>query len=300
MTNTNGILDMAGGVVYKALSGFYYVESEEGIVECRARGKFRLEKESPFVGDRVEYTPTEPGKGFLTAIYPRKNIFVRPAIANIDIMVIIASAVIPVTDPFLIDRMSVVSENNGCKSIICLNKCDLDPADKLYDIYSSAGFHTIRTSAQTGEGLMELLNTISNAVCVFTGNSGVGKSSILNRLDPSFQIAVNEVSQKLGRGKHTTRHVELFKLPGGAVIGDTPGFSAFDTERIAPKEDIQYLFPDFDPYVEECRFHDCAHIKEPDCAILEALEAGLLQKTRHESYIRLYEQAKEYKEWEQF
>ena len=288
---------MAEGIIFKAISGFYYVESGGETVECRARGRFRIERKTPFVGDKVEYIPTEQGKGLLTAILPRKNAFIRPPVTNIDIMVIVASAAIPVTDTFLIDRMTASAQKNGCEPVICINKCDLDPAKRLYEIYSSAGFKTVRTSAETGEGVSELLDTIQGAVSAFTGNSGVGKSSILNSLSPDFHILVGEVSDKLGRGRHTTRHVELFKLRSGAVIADTPGFSAFDTQRLATKEDIQCLFLDFEPYIGECRFLDCAHINEPGCAVLEALEEGMLQKTRHDSYIRLYKQAKDYKEW---
>ena len=286
------------GIIFKALSGFYYVGSDEGPVECKARGRFRLEKNTPLVGDRVEYDPTDPGKGYLTAILPRKNAFSRPSVANLDKMVIVASAAIPVTAPFLIDRMTVTALKNNCEAVICINKCDLDPAKRLYDIYSSTGFKTIRTSAETGEGVFELLETIRGVMSAFTGNSGVGKSSILNFIYPDFHISIAEVSSKLGRGRHTTRHVELFTLPDGAIVADTPGFSAFDTDKPVPKEDLQDLFPEFEPYIGECRFTDCAHIKEPGCAILEALDAKKLQKSRHDSYVKLYREAKEFKEWE--
>ena len=289
---------MAEGIIFKALSGFYYVDSDEGTVECRARGRFRLDRSVPLVGDYVEYTPTEQGRGYLKSVAPRKNAFIRPPVANIDTMVIVASGAKPVTDPFLIDRMTVVAQKNGCESVICINKCDLDPAKKLYEIYISTGFRTIRTSAETGDGIPELMDTIRDSVSALTGNSGVGKSSILNSFSFDLHIPVDEISYKLGRGKHTTRHVELFKLPNGAIIADTPGFSAFDADRIVPKEELQFLFPEFLPFAGECRFPDCAHIKEPGCAILGALEAGSLQKTRHNSYVRLYAQAKEYKEWE--
>ncbi|MCL2124367.1 MAG: ribosome small subunit-dependent GTPase A [Oscillospiraceae bacterium] len=268
------------------------------IVECRARGRFRLESNSPYVGDRVAYAPTEPGKGYIMEILPRKNIFSRPPVTNVDIMVIVASAAIPVTDPYLIDRMTVSAIKNGCEAVICINKCDLDPAKRLFDIYSAAGFRTVRTSAETGEGVNELLEAIKGAVSVFTGNSGVGKSSILNILDPNFHIKTGDVSYKLGRGRHTTRHVELFKLPGGAIVADTPGFSAFDTDRLSQKEELQCLFPDFEQYIGDCRFPDCAHVKEPGCLVLEALASGDIQETRYGSYLKLYEQAKEMKSWE--
>jgi len=286
------------GVITKALSGFYYVESAEDIIECKARGLFRLEKSTPLVGDRVEFLLTEPGRGYITSIFPRRNFFVRPAVANIDKIIIVASGAIPITDPFLIDRMTAIAHKKNCEPIICINKCDLDPAKNLYEIYTSAGYNTIRTSAETGEGLDELLSSIQDKISVFCGNSGVGKSSILNQLDSYFNIAVGEVSKKLGRGRHTTRHVELYKLAGNAVVADTPGFSSFDTDQLTSKEEIASLFPDFSEYIENCRFLDCAHIKEPGCAVLEALQAGRLQKTRHESYIRLYEQAGKYKKWE--
>jgi ribosome biogenesis GTPase len=289
---------MTEGLITKALSGFYYVESVGEVIECKARGLFRLEKNTPLVGDHVEFFTTEQGRGIITAILPRKNSFIRPAVANIDKIVIVASGAIPVTDPFLIDRMTAIAHKKNCEPIICINKLDLDPANELFDIYVNAGYNTIRTSAETGEGLDELLNSIKGGISAFCGNSGVGKSSILNQLDSYFNIAVGEVSKKLGRGRHTTRHVELYKLAGNAVVADTPGFSSFDTDQLTSKEEIASLFPDFSDYIDNCRFIDCAHIKELGCAVLEALQARKLQKTRHDSYIRLYEQAKKYKKWE--
>ena len=289
---------MNEGTIFKALSGFYYVESADGIIECKARGLLRHKNNSPLVGDRVEYMPTEHGRGVLINILPRKNEFTRPPIANIDKMVIVSSTAIPVTDPYLIDRMTVVANKNNCEAIICINKFDLDPAEQLFETYSSSGFTTIRTSAKTGEGVEELQAAISGTICAFTGNSGVGKSSILNIIDPSFNISVGDVSRKLGRGRHTTRHVELYRLSCNAIVADTPGFSAFDADYLAPKEDIQHLFPDFEQYLGGCRFLNCAHIKEPQCAILEALELGKLRKSRYSSYVRLYEQASEIKPWE--
>jgi len=213
-------------------------------------------------------------------------------------MVIVASEAIPSTDPYLIDRMTAIARKNDCESVICINKLDLDPTDRLFSIYSEAGFLTVRTSAVTGEGIKELQDAISGSVCAFTGNSGVGKSSILNTLEPEFRLNVGDISKKLGRGRHTTRHVELFKLSCGAIIADTPGFSAFDTERLASKEQLHDLFPDFAQYIGSCRFLDCAHIKEPGCKVLDAMHSGAIQKSRWDSYVRLYEQAAEYKEWE--
>ena len=282
------------------MSGFYYVEADGETVECRARGRFRLEKITPLVGDNVKFSDSTEGKGYVTEILPRKNAFIRPAVANIDVMVIVASAVIPVTDPFLIDRVTAMAASNNCEVVICINKCDMDRGDKLFEIYAKAGFNVIRTSAKTGEGIKELSSYISGKVCAFTGNTGVGKSSILNAMHPGLVIKTGDVSEKLGRGRHTTRHVELFTLDNGAVIADTPGFSSFDIDQmdLVMKENLQYAFVDFEPYIENCKFSNCSHIKERGCAVLEALNEGKIQKSRHDSYVRLYDQAKNVKEWE--
>ena len=293
-------MDNREGIIYKAMSGFYYVEADGETVECRARGRFRLDKITPLVGDRIKFNDSTEGKGVLTEILPRRNAFVRPAVANIEVMVIVAAAVIPVTDPFLIDRVTAMAASNNCDVVICINKCDADRGDKLFDIYEKSGFKVIRTSAKTGEGIEELSSCISGKICAFTGNTGVGKSSILNAMHPGLVIKTGDVSEKLGRGRHTTRHVELFKLSNGAVIADTPGFSSFDIDQIdfVMKENLQYAFTEFEPYIEQCRFTNCSHIKERGCAVLEALSEGKIQKTRHTSYVKLYEQAKNVKEWE--
>lgn len=288
------------GIILKALSGFYYVQCGEGEpVTCRARGKFRYKKITPLVGDRVAITVQEDGSGSLDEILPRRNFFQRPAVANIDQMVIIASGAIPVTDPFLVDRIVALAESKECEPIICINKWDLVKAEELYQIYTAAGFHTIKVSAETGLGIEELRSLLAGKVSAFTGNSGVGKSSILNALQPDFGLATGEISEKLGRGRHTTRHVELFPVSGG-LIADTPGFSAFDTDKgeIRDKELLQHTFREFRPYLDECRFIGCAHVKEKGCAVLEALKEGKIQPSRHRSYVRLYELAKENKPWE--
>lgn len=290
---------MPEGIIMKALSGFYYVDDGTSIVTCRGRGKLRHEKVTPLVGDRVRFTPTEDGAGALDEILPRRNEFYRPAVANIDQLVIIASQANPITDPFLIDRVAAIAASRKCQCIICINKCDLVPGEDLARIYEAAGFPTIRTSAETGEGIEELRKLISGKISAFTGNSGVGKSSILNALDPNFGLATADVSEKLGRGRHTTRHVELFRL-GDALVADTPGFSSFDVDQMEMmrKENLQFCFPEFSPYLDQCQFQDCAHIKEKGCVICEALKAGKIQPTRHQSYIRLYEQAKAIPDWQ--
>ncbi|MDR2591127.1 MAG: ribosome small subunit-dependent GTPase A [Oscillospiraceae bacterium] len=289
---------MLKGIIYKAISGFYYVKSETLTAQCRARGRFRLDKSIPLVGDCVHFTTTEQNSGVIMEILPRRNTFVRPPLANIDKMVIITSAAIPITDPYLIDKMIVIALSNNCEPIICINKLDLDTADELYDIYSSIDISLVRTSAETGEGIDKLVKLVEKTTCAFTGNSGVGKSSILNAIDPDFGIKTGDISKKLGRGRHTTRHVELYELPCGAMVADTPGFSAFDTGRIVPKEELQHYFVEFEPYIGECRFLDCSHLNEPDCAVLEALSESKISTSRFNSYKRLYEQAAEHKAWE--
>ena len=290
---------MVKGTIIKALSGFYYVACPTGTVCCKARGKFRLENISPLVGDDVVLEMTGEA-GVIVEVLPRRSVFIRPPVANIDRLLIIASAVIPVTDPFLIDRICAICENCGCEPVICINKCDLNRGDELFDTYSGCGYITIRTSAVTGEGIDELRAVITGKVCAFTGNSGVGKSSILNAMQPSFNISVGAVSDRLGRGRHTTRHVELYKLDCGAAIMDTPGFSSFDTDLMAltSAENLQFAFREFGPYIGKCRFSDCRHLKDEGCAVLEALAAGKIPASRHASYVRLYEQVKKINEWE--
>lgn len=293
---------MIQGRIQKALSGFYYVDTggEAGILTCRARGKFRKTGESPLVGDWVEVRELGNGDGFVEAILPRKNAFERPAVANIDQMVVIASGAIPRTEPYLIDRVTAIAALKECGVVILLNKCDLDPAQELYEIYRSAGFPTLRVSAKTGEGIEALRELTSGRLSAFTGNSGVGKSSILNALDPTFHLKVGEVSQALGRGRHTTRHVELFHLADGAEIVDTPGFSSFETAELNLewKRRLPESFLEFRPYLPECRFVGCSHTREKGCAVLEAVRAGKIPKSRHESYLRLYEELKPLREWQ--
>ena len=292
---------MIEGRIQKALSGFYYVDTGSEVLTCRARGKFRKDGVSPLVGDRVEVRELGNGEGFVERICPRKNAFARPAVANIDQLVIIGSGAIPRTDPFLIDRVAAIAALKGCEAIILLNKCDLDRADNLYGLYRAAGFQTLRVSAETGEGLEELKPLIAGKLSAFTGNSGVGKSSILNALDPAFDLKVGEISEALGRGRHTTRHVELFKLSCGAEIVDSPGFSSFETDELNLewKRRLPETFREFAPYLGQCRFVGCSHTKEKGCAVLEAVRRGDIQKKRHESYLRLYEELKPLKDWQE-
>lgn len=287
------------GRILRSLSGFYDVQTPEGIVSCRARGILRKGHSSPLTGDLVEIT-MEHGKGMVERILPRKNSFVRPAVANIDALVIFAANVNPVTEPFLIDRVAAIAGDQEVPVIICINKFDLDPAVDLVRIYENAGFTVIRASAETGEGVEQLRGLIRGKLTAFTGNSGVGKSSILNRLCPQLHLPTGEVSDKLGRGRHTTRHVELYRLDEATYVADTPGFSSFDTDQmeVILKENLQYAFPDFSAYVGNCQFHDCSHRKEPGCAVTRAVAAGQIGATRYDSYLRLYEKASQIKQWE--
>lgn len=292
---------MSRGRIEKALSGFYYVNTGGETLQCRARGKFRREGLSPLVGDWVQVRELGNGEGFVEAVEARRNQFARPAAANIDQLVILASAAIPVTEPYLIDRIASIAALKGCQVLLCLNKCDLDSADELYDIYSRSAIPVLRVSAVTGQGLDALRDAIRGKLSAFTGNSGVGKSSVLNALLPSLALPVGEVSKALGRGRHTTRHVELFSLGEDTYIIDTPGFSSFDTAEmdLALKQHLPDTFPEFAPYVSDCRFTGCTHTKEKGCRVLQAVKDGLIPASRHRSYVRLFDELKDVKEWQQ-
>ena len=287
------------GRILRSLSGFYDVQTPAGMVTCRGRGSLRHGHETPLTGDMVEIT-VERGRGMVEKILPRRNRFIRPAVANVDALVIFAANVNPVTEPFLIDRVAAIAGDQEVQVILCVNKCDLDPANDLVRIYQNAGFPVIRASAETGEGVEELRQLLQGKLTAFTGNTGVGKSSMLNRLCPELNLATGEVSEKLGRGRHTTRHVELYRLGEDTYVADTPGFASFDTEQmdVILKENLQYAFPDLAPCLGQCQFHDCSHRAEPGCAVRAAVEEGKIEKTRYDSYLRLYEKSSQIKLWE--
>ena len=291
---------MEDGIIVKALSGFYYVKTADGVVACKARGRFRLDGTSPLVGDGVSVCLDPDGTGRVDGIHERRNFFIRPAVANTDCLVFVAAAVNPVTDPFLIDRVAVIAEAADCGVLVCVNKCDLDPGDGLAAAYAKTGYPVVRTSAATGQGLAALRQALAGRVCAFTGNSGVGKSSLLNALCPALSLQTGEVSERLGRGRHTTRHVELFDLGGETYAADTPGFASFDVEMVnaVEKDELQFCFPEFQPYIGRCRFDDCAHLREPGCAVTAAVAAGDVAQSRYDSYVRLYDLSARHKSWE--
>lgn len=292
---------MIEGIILKGIGGFYYVDTAEGLIECKARGRFRKTVGKPIVGDRVtlEIQP-EDGTGYLLDIAPRKNSLVRPAVANLDLLVAVASAAPPVTDPFLIDKVTAIAVHKEIGALVVINKTDENPGDALFEAYQKSGIDVLRVSALTGEGIDELKVRLRGRVAAFAGNSGVGKSSVLNRIDPQFGAAVGAISDRIGRGKHTTRHVELHPIEGGGYIADTPGFSSFETEQmdLVLAEDLQYAFPEFAPYLGQCKFTGCAHVKEKGCAVLAAVETGEIARSRHESYVKLYDSVKDLKQWE--
>ena len=286
------------GVVIKGIGGKYGVACEGEILRCRASAKIKHQKNLLAAGEYVELRLTDDG-GYITERLPRRNGLIRPAIANIDQLVILCSQAPPVTDPYLIDKVTVVALYQGIQPIILLNKSDLHESGDLFDAYQKAGFPVVRASAVTGEGIDEITDLLAGKISAFTGNSAIGKSSILNRIDSRFGLQVGDMSEKIARGRHTTRHVELFRLDNGGLVADTPGFSTFDAVRMEKltKENLQQYFPEIDRFFAQCRFTDCKHIKEPGCVVREAVERGEIARSRYESYRMLYEEVAAQKLW---
>lgn len=284
----------------RSLSGFYTVEDDSGVCVCRARGRFRYESLCPLVGDEVHFSVSGEGRGTIEEILPRRNFFNRPAVSNLDQLVLVASRATPVTDPFLLDRMTALAAYRGCACVICVNKCDLVEGGALSDIYRSVGLPVVETSAATGQGLDTLRELLAGKVSAFTGNSGVGKSSLLNALEPTLGQKTGEVSEKLGRGRHTTRQVELFRLYSGALVVDTPGFSSFDMEHLEEMraEELPRSFQEFRPFLGRCRYLDCSHTKERGCAVRQAVRDGSVPQSRYESFVRLMTQLLAVPDWE--
>lgn len=288
------------GIIIKGIGGFYYVEAADGIVyECKARGVFRKEKITPLAGDRVEITVESNNKNSIDKILERRNFFKRPPIANVDTLVIVSSVCDPRPNLLIIDRLTAVASYKNVEPIIVFTKDDLQSANEFVKIYTNAGFKTFAVSNETGEGIEKVKSIIDGGITVFTGNSGVGKSSLINRMYPDFCLETGEISRKLGRGRHTTRHVELFKV-GSGYIADTPGFSSldFETNDLIKKDELAFCFPDFVDYIGSCRFSTCAHVNDKGCSLVEAVKNGDVERTRHESYVTMYNEVKDIKDWQ--
>lgn len=288
------------GIIIKAISGFYYVKNESGLFECKARGVFRKENISPIVGDKVVFSTTEEGKGIVEEILPRKNFLQRPLIANVDKLFIVSAYENPEPNALLIDRLIAICEMAKIEPVIVFNKSDLGDFSKWEAIYKNAGFTVCTVSAQSGKGIEDVRAELENCTCAFAGNSGVGKSSILSVILPDVTFATGEVSKKLGRGRHTTRTVELFQYENGGFIADTPGFASLENDKFdySFKENLPFLFRDFEPYLNDCFFTGCSHTSEKGCAVIEAMKDGKIEKSRFESYVALYNEVKDLKPWE--
>ncbi len=290
---------MIKGLIVKSLGGFYYVKCGDRIISCRAKGGFRNSKETPFVGDTVDLriVSEEKNEGYVEKIYPRKNKIIRPPVSNIDRLIIVSSLSSPEPDTVFIDKMTIMCEKQGITPILCFNKSDLGGDSSIIEEYKKTGYQIIVTSAVTSEGTDEIKELVKEGITAVAGFSGVGKSSLLNTLTDTFLSETGSVSKKLSRGKHTTRHAELFPISENAFIADTPGFSSLSVEELR-KEELSSLFKEFRPYLSECRFNDCLHLKEKDCAIKNAVENGDIPESRYESYKLFYDAIKDINDWE--
>lgn len=294
------------GLLRKCVGGFYYVEADGEVHTCRARGKFRKDRISPYAGDRVRIETDEGAEGendfdaVVEEILPRKNYLVRPPLANLDQLFVVASAAEPNPDPLIIDKTIAAAELHGIEPVVVLTKTDLADVSALAEAYRLAEIPCVVVSAETGEGVEQVRAMLSGKISAFTGNSGVGKSTLLNALFPWLQLQTGSISQKLGRGRHTTREVELYPVGSNSYVADTPGFSTFDVTRyrLTDKEKLPDCFREFRPYLGQCRFTSCSHTCEKDCAILSAVESGEIARSRFESYCQLYDEIKDMKAWQ--
>ncbi len=287
---------MTKGRIIKGIGGFYYVKAADNTVyECKARGIFRKESIKPAIGDFVDIL-VENGKGSIEKIYPRTSYLIRPTVANIDVLVIVVAAAQPEPNILLIDKLLVNSENVGISPVILINKTDVKSGEELKEIYEKAGYPVVLTCAKEEDVKDAILPYIKDKTSAFAGLSGVGKSTILNLITDTVQ-ETGEISDRIKRGKHTTRHVELLELPEGGYVLDTPGFSSFELNSIKADELYKY-FPEMRDLENMCRFKGCVHINEPDCIVKEKVESGEIAKSRYESYVELFGELKKIKEWE--
>lgn len=291
---------MMTGRIYKSSGGFYYVECDNKIFECRGRGLFRKDGIILSVGDVVDFNLDNNLSGCIINIYKRKNHLIRPLISNLDLLLIVISATNPLPNLFNVDKLTAIAIYKDIEPVIIINKIDILRDKELRSIYESAKLKVFEISTVTKEGIEELNTYLKCKLSAFAGVSGVGKSSLLNALDSNNNIQVGDLSKKLGRGKHTTRHIEIFKTSTGALIADTPGFSAIETlnyEKIL-KYDLQNTFLEFEDYLAKCKFTGCSHTVEKGCKIIEAVNSNIISKSRHLSYCEMYNEAKNIKEWE--
>ena len=286
------------GLLLQSIGGFCYVEADGQIYECKARGAFRKRGQKPLAGDRVTIL-LEEGGTTITEIAPRKNSLIRPTVANLDQLFLITSMKEPSPNLLVLDKMIAVAESKGIEPVIVFTKTDLADAAPCSEIYRKAGFPVIETSPQSESGIEEIRERLRGRISAFAGNTGAGKSTLLNRISPRFTRETGEISQKLGRGRHTTRSVELLPLENG-YVADTPGFSTVNIERfdMVRKEDLPHAFREFAPYLDRCRFQSCAHIGEKGCAVCAAVQAGEIPQSRHDSYVAMYQEVKDIKEWQ--
>ena len=291
---------MTKGMIVRALGGFYYVDTPDGEIECRAKGIFRKRGISPVVGDKVAIEwDSRTGKGMVVEIEERKNFLIRPPLANLDQLFFIAAMRDPSPNYLVLDKLIAIAEYKGIEPIIVANKHDLAPDDSFCSVYRRAGFPVYSVSATEGEGIDEIRTLFAGKLSAFAGNTGVGKSTLLNILAPALSLQTGEISHKLGRGRHTTRSVSLYHLEGGWVA-DTPGFSTVDVVQYEPilKDQLQYCFREFAPFRDRCKFTGCSHTCEKGCMVVDAVERGEIPRSRHQSYCAMYQEALSYKEWE--
>lgn len=287
------------GILIKAVGGFYYVLCDGREYECKARGSFRKSGDSPVVGDRVTISVPDDGFASIEEILPRRNKLKRPALANVDVLIIVCSTVDPDPNFTVIDKMTAAAINSNMTPVIVVSKNDLKSGDKIARIYKNSGFPVFLCSPEDDEESERLKNYLKGKTAAFTGNSGVGKSTLINRIFPQLQLQTGQISRKLGRGRHTTRAVELFEIDG-CFVADTPGFSTVDLQRyeIIDKTQLQYCFPEFEKYIGECKFTSCSHTCEKGCRILQAVWDGDIEPSRHNSYVSMYNEVKDIKLWE--
>ena len=291
--------EIRNGRIIKGIGGFYYVETEEQLYSCKARGVFRKKGITPLAGDLVEIRLGEDGTGYVEEILPRKNFLTRPPVANIDQLIVVTSVCDPSPNTLLIDEAIAAAEDKEIEPVVVVSKTDLESGEWLRDIYEKAGIPFFAVSSVTDEGIEAVKSLLKGKVTAFTGNSGVGKSSLLNRIDPRLALETGEISQKLGRGRHTTRKVELLKLGNDTYVADTPGFSSISLEQcdLVRKENLQFCFREFEPYRNQCKFPSCSHTCEKGCAVLQAVQEGQIHLSRHTSYVAMYNEVKDFKEW---